>query len=99
MRLLARRQQNRLFFRPIGLCLAFYFFSQILYASSFYDKLSSLFSFNMPLNILELVNKNIPGKMSAKSIEYILPNKIKIQDLEVIKDEKEVVLAAKYVEL
>lgn len=103
MTLLARRQQNTLFFKSLIKGISFLIFycllSQMLYASWFDNTISKLFSFNVPKNILELVNKNIPGNLQAKSIEYILPNKIKITDLQVIKDNKEIVLAGKNIEL
>ena len=53
-------------------------------AKSLWEKFKETFSFGVPSNILEKINKNIVGKVNAKKIRFFLPNKIEIEELEVL---------------
>ncbi len=54
------------------------------FGASMFDKIRSLFSVNVPKNILESVNLEIKGSIKAKDIVFFLPNRLELTEVEVL---------------
>lgn len=65
--------------------------------NSLVDTIKKLFSFKVPASILDDVNRTILGKMSAKNIKFIFPNKLEIDEFEILDDQGVRALYGKHV--
>lgn len=69
------------------------------YSKTLIDSLRDLLSFKLADDIFSSVNEGIVGKLQAKNVKFILPNKIEIDDLEVLDELGDRVLYGKHVKL
>lgn len=68
-----------------------------LEAKSFIDIIKNIVTFNIPSDIFEPINKTIIGKIKAKNVKFIVPNKIEMDDVEVLDEFDVRVLYGKHV--
>lgn len=73
--------------------------AQSLHAKSFAEIVKDLLSFKLPPDLFASVNESIVGKVRAKNIKFIVPNKIEMDDVEVLDELGERVLYGKHVKL
>lgn len=66
---------------------------------SWWQNIKQLFTVSLPTDIFDSVNKGIVGKLEAEQIRFILPNKIEIENLSVLDENGQPVLAGKHIEL
>lgn len=62
------------------------------YAASFLDQVRKLFSINVSASILDSVNEDMAGSLRAKNIKFVIPNKVEMDDVEVLDERGERVL-------
>lgn len=74
-------------------------FSPVASSKSLYDKLKDLISFNLPKDIFASINDDIIGNLKAKSVKFLLPNKLEIEDIEIVDEFGARVLYAKHIEV
>lgn len=63
-----------------------------VHSQSFLDNIRKLFSFGVSSSILDTVNEKIVGSLRAKNIRFVLPNKLELDDFEVLDEAGERVL-------
>lgn len=68
-------------------------------SKSLFEKFKDLISFELPKDIFASINSDIVGKLQAKNVKLLLPNKIEIDDVEVIDEFGKRVLFGKRVKL
>lgn len=80
--------------------LHIYFFCVLIASGSvqsqtLVQRIKELFSFSISTDVFNAVNKNIVGKMQAKSITVVLPNRVEIEELEILDEHGKRVLYGK----
>ena len=68
-----------------------------LYSETFFGMIRNFFSFKLPADVFASVNQNIIGKLKARDIRFVLPNKIEIDGMEVEDDQGKRVLYGEHV--
>lgn len=68
-----------------------------LRASSLVDQLRMFLSLNVPLSIFDDINKSIVGSLRAKNIRYMLPNKVELDQVELLDEKGQLVLSGQRV--
>jgi hypothetical protein len=66
-------------------------------AASFFDSLKNLFSVSISNDILDKINENIIGYVKAKNIRFIIPNKLELEDIEILDEAQEKVLFSPHI--
>lgn len=79
--------------------MLFFFTAIPVNSSSFLNKLREKFSINIPEKILNLVNDSILGKIKAKEIKYLLPDKVDLYDIEIVDENGGRILFSKKISL
>ena len=74
-------------------------FASNLYSLSIVDEIKKLFSINLSDDVFDSINKEIIGSLHAKNLRLHLPNRVSMDDLEVLDEFGERVLYGKHVEL
>jgi hypothetical protein len=70
-----------------------------LHAKSFIDDLVHFFSVGLSDDIFSSVNESIVGKLKAKNIRFFFPNKIEMDDIELLDENGDRVLYGKHAKL
>ncbi len=73
-------------------------FASNIYALSVLDGIKKLFSISISDDIFDVVNKDIIGSLHAKNLRFYFPNRVSMDDLEVLDENGERVLYGKHVE-
>lgn len=79
--------------------LAFIIFASNIYAFSFKEELKKFFSIHLSDEIFEKINKDIIGSLHAKNMKFYFPNRVTMDDVEVLDDKGKRVLYGKHAEL
>lgn len=80
-------------------CFWLILFASSLHSSSIIDGIKKFFSVNLSEDIFEAVNKNIVGSLHAKNMRFYFPNRVSMDDLEVLDENGDRVLYGKHVDL
>lgn len=81
----------------IIICLLF--FCGSVNSKSLFEKFKDLISFDLPKDIFSSINQDIVGKLQAKNIRFLLPNKIEVDGIEILDERGGRVLYSKHVKL
>lgn len=73
--------------------------AEVCYGRTLLESIKDLVSFKVPKDIFSAVNETIVGKLQAKNIKFIVPNKVEIEGLEVLDEHGSQVLYGKHVYL
>ncbi|HEV3251116.1 MAG TPA: hypothetical protein VGZ71_09210, partial [Puia sp.] len=83
-------------FIPILISLMF---GSALNASSFLSSFRKLFSVELSKDLLDSVNKDMLGSLHVKNMRFFLPNRVELDDVEVLDENGKRVLYSKQVQL